>query len=387
MDNLKNVSNTLESDIDTSMAGWCEHLLKTAHDKNIAIAEWNALVQRAALGDSNSKILVSAVKAIVETIGVESLTTGYTDIISQLNATEPKIVQLISEAIKDVVFKTPKPNESQEIHGEVGIEHLTVNNDASIGGNLVVKGKVSGKNITEMQTKLADTVLKNPQGGGTQDIKSALKATQIYTVGYANFGRDVNVTRDLSIGRNLYVKGTTYTVNQQTIIAKDNIIVTNAVSGAKNLASGLVINKGNDEAYGILYMPEGDAGNAVYIGEGALTVTKDKDGNVTNMEFEYDEDQALPLAARSAFGKTENGFVPVWDSDLNAFVPGNFGRENGEGFIEQFAIEHPTLDEGNEKYHPHFIATVGTVKDALGDISAALDELHAYAQSIYGGNG
>lgn len=256
-------------------------------------------------------------------------------------------------------------------------DNLTVKNDVSIGGNLAVTGDITGKNIAEITRKLDDAVLKNPPGGGTQSINSPLQVAELSTEGDAVLGGNVNAAKNLTVGENLFVRGTTFTVHQQSVIAWDNIIVTNAYTSETGtsdfLQSGLVIDTGNG-AYGILYKPGDDA---VVIGKGTLTKTTDSEGHITDVSFKYDKDEygndeALPLAARSEFGESEDGFVPVWDSKLNAFIPGNFkGQENEAGLIEQFQIEQPTLDEGNEKYSPNYIATVGALKEALANVGSS----------------
>jgi hypothetical protein len=200
--------------------------------------------------------------------------------------------------------------------------------------------------------KAMDAVLKNPPGGGTQSINSPLEVVQLTTEGYASFGSDVDVTHDLSIGNNLYVKGTAYTVHQQSVVVWDNIIVTNAYTSETGvvdfLLSGLVIDTG-DGAYGILYKPGDDA---VVIGKGTLTKTTDSEGNVTDVEFEYGEGQALPLAARDySFTDSE---IPMWDAEKNAFV--SSGKNIGN-----------------------------IVEDALGDIDTALNSILAIQNNLIGG--
>lgn len=267
-------------------------------------------------------------------------------------------LSILDLQVRDVSASSMSVDRDMSVGGNTHTDSLTVVEDASIGGNLEVAGDITGNNISEITRKLADAVLKNPQGGGTQDIKSALKALQIYTVGYANFGSNVDVQNNLTVkenlyAKNLYVKDTMYTVEQQTLIVKDNIIVTNAIDGATSTASGLVINKGNGEAYAILYMPEGDAGDAVYIGEGTLTFTQNSTtGVITDVSFTYNGGQALPLAARS--GSFTDGEIPMWDAEKNAFV--SSGKNIGN-----------------------------IVEDALGDIDTALNSILAIQNNLIGG--
>ena len=118
---------------------------------------------------------------------------------------------------------------------------------------------------------------------------------------------DAYIDGTLEISGDLVVNGQTTTVQHETLVVKDNIIVTNS-DGLQFSTSGLLINKGNGKAYGILYQPAEDL---VYIGEGTYY------GDKSNPTFDFDEGEALPLAARS--GSFSNNQIPVWDSAKNAF--------------------------------------------------------------------
>ena len=143
-----------------------------------------------------------------------------------------------------------------------------------------------------------DVVFRNKDGG------------QFISGGVAFFPGEnqdtaVEVNGNLDVVGDLYIKGTTKTIDHETVTVQDNILVVNS-EGASFSHSGLIINKGNGKCYGILYQPTDDV---VCIGEGTLS----EDG-----EFTYDSGEAVPLAARN--GTFENGSIPIWNSEENAFV-------------------------------------------------------------------
>ena len=149
---------------------------------------------------------------------------------------------------------------------------------------------------------------------------------------------------DLSVGGDLYVAGSTYGTDMESLNVKDAVIVANADGVPLAGLSGYVIRAGGGKAYGILYDPAEDC---VKIGLGTF------DGKV----FVYGTNEAQVLATR---GEIVGGNIPMWDSEKHTFV--DSGRRAEE------------------------LATERYVKELYGDIDAALDELHAYAQALIGGD-
>lgn len=151
------------------------------------------------------------------------------------------------------------------------------------------------------------------------------------------------VEGDLHLSGDLYSYGTITSIARENLTVSDNIVVVNS-DGTVLGQSGLVINTGEwiDSnqyvAYGILY---GSTGDAVYIGKGVLEYAED--GYDMSATFTFDKGEAVPLAARS--GYFEDGDLAMWDTSTNTFVPSH----------------------------------------AIGDIGAALDELHSYAQALING--
>lgn len=159
-------------------------------------------------------------------------------------------------------------------------------------------------------------------------------------------GKEGNQTigGDLSVSGDLYVAGSTYGTDMESLNVKDAVIVANADGVLLAELSGYVIRVGNGKAYGILYDPVEDC---VKIGLGSF------DGNV----FIYGTNEAQVLATR---GEIIGGNIPMWDSEKHTFV-----------------------DSGKRA---EALATEQYVDKLYGDIDAALDELHNYAQALIGGD-
>ena len=151
--------------------------------------------------------------------------------------------------------------------------------------------------------------------------------------GTLGVGGKLSALGDLDVGGNLNVKGKPINQIQESIIVKDNFIVTNS-SGASFSQSGLAIRlEGTtDAAYGIYYDPDT---KVVMISEGTLS------GDTGDVEFTPTSDKAVPLAARDGFGSESGGFVPMWNATQNAFVPsgakvdanGNFNIMQGDKLL------------------------------------------------------
>ena len=169
----------------------------------------------------------------------------------------------------------------------------------SVLGDIRASGKVTAKNV-EVQERFT------ANGVATFNDDVYVEGSTLHALGgsFSEISADnLTVLGDLNVG------GKTTSVEHETLVIKDNIIVTNS-DGLNITASGLVINKGNGKAYGILYQPQGDL---VYIGEGTYSVS----GGIPY--FDFDEGQALPLAARSE--NFPNGEIPIFDAATASFKP------------------------------------------------------------------
>ena len=115
------------------------------------------------------------------------------------------------------------------------------------------------------------------------------------------------ISGDLNITGNLEVAGTTITKDAETLLIKDNVIVTNSDKQTLLTLSGLAINKNSNETYGIVYDPTSDS---VKLGLGSLD---------ENNRFTFSE-SGNPVAVRSDSSLLVDGHLIKWDSNSYCFV-------------------------------------------------------------------
>lgn len=115
------------------------------------------------------------------------------------------------------------------------------------------------------------------------------------------------ISGDLNITGNLEVAGTTITKDAETLLIKDNVIVTNSDKQTLLTLSGLAINKNSNETYGIMYDPTSDS---VKLGLGSLD---------ENNKFTFSE-SGNPVAVRSDSSLLVDGHLIKWDSNSYCFV-------------------------------------------------------------------
>ena len=92
----------------------------------------------------------------------------------------------------------------------------------------------------------------------------------------------------MSVQGNLNVAGTTTTQDTETLLVKDNLVVTNADKADLLNLSGLAINKNASQTYGIMYDPT-PTSDSVKLGLGSLD---------ENNRFTFSE-SGNPVAVRS----------------------------------------------------------------------------------------
>ena len=221
----------------------------------------------------------------------------------------------------DGIFDFPTINASSNITAPKASEYITVGGvkfkPDEVYPTIIVPSNIGDINDTEIT--------------GTDIMAYGVSAEYLGVSSDAAVGGDIMVNGNLdldgnvSIGGNLIVKGSTITESYESVLVKDNIIITNA--GENGTSTGGVVIRTSDftghtaEAYGILYSRRHDS---VVIGMGTLTEfnTNDDDGNkVTTYEFEFADGASHPVALRENFDDSKDGFIPVWDKDKNAFVP------------------------------------------------------------------
>lgn len=115
------------------------------------------------------------------------------------------------------------------------------------------------------------------------------------------------ISGDLNIAGNLEVAGTTITKDAETLLIKDNVIVTNSDKQTLLTLSGLAINKNSNETYGIMYDPTSDS---VKLGLGSFD---------ENNKFTFSE-SGNPVAVRSDSSLLIDGHLIKWDSNSYCFV-------------------------------------------------------------------
>lgn len=127
------------------------------------------------------------------------------------------------------------------------------------------------------------------------------------------------ITGDLSVNGNLNVTGTTVTKDTESLLVKDNIIVTNAEKATLQQLSGLAINKNSTDTYGIMYDPNEDS---VKLGLGKLD---DKN------EFTFNEAEGSPVATRADNSTFTNNHLIKWNSEGNKLVDSGKSIEDISG--------------------------------------------------------
>lgn len=115
------------------------------------------------------------------------------------------------------------------------------------------------------------------------------------------------ISGNLSVQGNLNVAGTTVTQDTETLLVKDNIVVTNADKADLLNLSGLAINKNANQTYGIMYDPTTDS---VKLGLGTI----DETGKFTFSE------NGNPVAVRADSSLLVDGHLIKWDATNNRFV-------------------------------------------------------------------
>lgn len=115
------------------------------------------------------------------------------------------------------------------------------------------------------------------------------------------------ISGNLSVQGNLNVAGTTVTQDTETLLVKDNIVVTNSDKADLINLSGLAINKNANQTYGIMYDPTTDS---VKLGLGSI----DETGKFTFSE------NGNPVAVRADSSLLVDGHLIKWDATNNRFV-------------------------------------------------------------------
>ena len=160
------------------------------------------------------------------------------------------------------------------------------------------------------------------------------------------------ISGNLSVQGNLNVAGTTVTKDTETLLVKDNIVVTNSDKADLLNLSGLAINKNANQTYGIMYDPTTDS---VKLGLGSI----DETGKFTFSE------NGNPVAVRADSSLLVDGHLIKWDATNNRFVDSGKSVDDFvlKGEIKQdyqIVTEEPTdKSQGKMIYEKSSGATLG----------------------------
>ena len=177
------------------------------------------------------------------------------------------------------------------------------------------------------------------------------------------------ISGNLSIQGNLNVAGTTVTQDTETLLVKDNIIVTNSDKAELVNLSGLAINKNANQTYGIMYDPTTDS---VKLGLGTI----DETGKFTFSE------NGNPVAVRADSSLLVDGHLIKWDATNNRFVDSGKSVDdiNEKEDLANKVTQITEQNKASEVAYP----SVKAMTDYVNSVVGAID---AWLQNIYDGEG
>ena len=174
------------------------------------------------------------------------------------------------------------------------------------------------------------------------------------------------ISGNLSVQGNLNVAGTTVTKDTETLLVKDNIVVTNSDKAELLNLSGLAINKNASQTYGIMYDPTTDS---VKLGLGSI----DETGKFTFSE------KGNPVAVRADSSLLVDGHLIKWDATNNRFVDSGKSVDDMEDLANK-VTQITEENKASEVAYPSVKAVTAYVNSVVGAIDTWL-------QNIYDGEG
>lgn len=326
--NIKNILALYGTSVDAN----ANNHIKGPQSKNIAISEWNDIVQLLGVRSDDVKRLYEAFEAIREVLGstedvkaaVERIDSYLRnpvsgdislDYLSRVTSTEQTVrSNIVVDPSKKISAGTVEANEVKGTSADFTSEVKA--GSVSTSGNVSSEGVVTGAGGTfgNLSALTSLTVNGNSAVTGDLTVNGTAHAKNISAT-------DGSLEGNLTVLGNLYVRGSTTDVGRESLTVKDNVIVVNA-GGSADIPSGIVMSTGvtnadgTIDAYALLYKKSGANGEAVYVGKGTLTYVETDNG--TAAEFTYSPGEAVALAARN--GTFANGVLPVWDAKSNTFV-------------------------------------------------------------------
>ena len=158
------------------------------------------------------------------------------------------------------------------------------------------------------------------------------------------------ISGDLGIQGNLNVSGTTVTKDTETLLVKDNIIVTNSDKVELLNLSGLAINKNANQTYGIMYDPTTDS---VKLGLGSIDGTG---------KFTFSEN-GNPVAVRADSSLFIDGHLIKWDAQNNRFI------DSGKSIEDFVDVLNEQTVGGRKKFEEQIQANKGIHSDGNIEIT------------------
>lgn len=172
-------------------------------------------------------------------------------------------------------------------------------------GKIIADTYSTKAELTAAQQSIADRI--SPIETNVTDLQN----NTVKNTGDQTINGSLVVTGNHTIQGDLVVKGSTITADQETLLVKDNIIVTNSDGATLPGASGLAIRIDSTNAYGIMYNP---ASQSVELGQGTVSATE------LDNEFTFTSKNAV--AVRQASDQWTADHIAVWDSSINGFKDG-----------------------------------------------------------------
>ena len=260
-------------------------------------------------------------------------------VVDEINAETAKQNEQFSESVKELKATDEKMKEASEKEIAAHEEEIKrLKEGLQEADNKYVKKVVKESGVSVYTTSEQEPTLALAKGTTTGSVArryedgrlrvgdpvEALDAVNKRFAGdnYVGKSGDQTISGRLSV-KELYVAGSTYAKDIQSLSVKDAVIVANADGALLSELSGYVIRTGEASAYGVMYDPAADC---VKIGLGTF------DGE--NKVFSFDPDEAQPLATRAEIG---HGNIPIWDAVKQTLIDSGvtFGGFDGDEFMYQ----------------------------------------------------
>lgn len=171
------------------------------------------------------------------------------------------------------------------------------------GITILDESSITFKDTTTESTNI-NTIWKD-NGSNILQISGPLQVNDKLTTDGIDSLEDSTFNKNVIIKGNLSVRGTTTTVDTETLKVKDNVIVTNSDKNTLIDLSGLAINTDETNTFGIMYNP---TSNTVDLGLGTIT---------TEGKFTFNENEGLPLAIRDSNSSFTQDHLISWSDDKN----------------------------------------------------------------------